>query len=99
MIRTPVALVIVNVAVPVCLVESLWLNERVLGLMWRHTVESGSTGLGVGVGVGVGVEFPFPLLLLSPPLPLSPFPFPCGVGGIGSWFIPRHRVVLLQSAE
>lgn len=33
MMRTPVAFVIVKIAVPVCLVESLWLSERLLGLM------------------------------------------------------------------
>src|SRR5947207_2851815 len=33
MTRVPVALVIVNVAVPVCLVVSLWLKERLLGLI------------------------------------------------------------------
>jgi hypothetical protein len=32
MVRTPVAFAIVNVAVPVCLVESLWLSSRTVGL-------------------------------------------------------------------
>ena len=81
MVLTPVALVIVNVAVPVCFAVLLWLNERLEGLM-----EETHCGIGVGVGVafglgdgvgeteGVGVapgfSFPFPL---SPPFP---FPFP-----------------------
>ena len=87
MVLTPVALVIVNVAVPDFLVKSLWLNERVLGLIVETHCGIGvefGVGVGVAVGVGVGVEFPFPLL--DPPLfPLSdPFPFPCGVAvGLG----------------
>ena len=83
-VLTPVALTIVNVADPVSLLVSLWLNERVLGLIVEtHCgigVESGF-GLGVGDGVGVGEAcgFPFPLFPLSPL-----FPFPSGVAvGLG----------------
>src|ERR1043165_1473006 len=96
MTRTPLPCEMVNVAVPVFLVESLWLRIREVGL---SEVEHGTTGLGeglgdgdgvgvaVGVAVGDGLALPLPLPLplpLSPPLPL---PFPCGVAvgvGVGS---------------
>ena len=48
MMPSPVAFTIENTAVPICLVTSLWLNERVLGLsVERHC------GIGVDIGVGV----------------------------------------------
>ena len=88
MILTPVALVIVNVADPVSFVESLWLNERVLGLIVETHCGTavgvgvafgfgGGVGVGLGVGVAPGFGFPFPL---SPPLP---FPFLSSGVGVG----------------
>lgn len=79
MMRTPVAFVIVKVAVPVFWASMLWLNEIELGL-------SVATHCGIGVadgdGLGVGVGDAFGLL--SPPFPLFPslplpLPFPFGV--------------------
>ena len=82
-VRTPLAFSIVNTADPDFFVSSLWLKERVLGLMDETHCGAGvgvgvGVTAGVGVAVGVGEEFPFPLPLLSPgPLPL---PLLLGVG-------------------
>lgn len=74
MVRVPDGLETVNVAVPVVFETSLWLNERLLGLIVvEHCGVGGSppgspgvgVGVGVAVGVGVGVGLPLP-----PPLPL-----------------------------
>ena len=59
MVLTPVALVIVNVAVPVCFDVLLWLSARLEGLTEETHCGIGvavgdATGDGEGVGVGVG---------------------------------------------
>lgn len=75
MVRTPVAFVIVKVAVPVLRAVSFWLNESELGLMVATHCGIGlaeGDGVGVAVGVGDALLFPFPLF---PSLLL----FPCGV--------------------
>jgi hypothetical protein len=83
-VRTPVAFVIVNVAVPVLWAVSLWLSERVVGLIVPTHCGIGvaeGDGIGVGVAVGVGVALlPFPLFPLSPLFPPFPFPLFEGVG-------------------
>ena len=84
---TPVPFVIVNVAVPVCLVGSLWLKKSEGGvIVAAHCGSEGSTD---GVGDGDGFGLLFPLLSPLPLLPSVPFPFPFGVGvgdgvGVGS---------------
>src|SRR5215470_15111767 len=65
-VRTPVAFVIVNTAVPAVWPAILWLNERVLGLnVATHcgigVAEGDALGVGVAVGVGVAFPLPFPL--------------------------------------
>jgi len=81
MVRVPVAFTIVNTADPVLCAVSLWLNERLLGLMDDTHCAAGvavGDGLAEGVGVGDGLPLPLPFPLLSPgPLPL---PLLLGVG-------------------
>jgi hypothetical protein len=55
-IRTPVPFAIVNTAVPVCFVASLWLRFSSVGLIADvHGVDGVGVGVGVAVGVGVGL--------------------------------------------
>jgi hypothetical protein len=66
-VLVPVAFTIVNTADPDLCAVSLWLSERLLGLIDEtHCAAGVAVGDGLAEGVGVGDALPLPLPLLPP---------------------------------